>query len=79
MGHVGKAHWAGGSEYAPECVSCNAEDGRLQTKLAAKSVRIRAEKYGIKRVKRIVPGSRASGWKKPLYGPARRRERDEGD
>jgi hypothetical protein len=77
MGHAGKAHWLGGSEYAPEHVSCNMKDAVVQTKAAAKSRRIRAEAYGIKKVKRIVPGSRASGWKKPLHGPARRR--GEGD
>ena len=49
LGHVGKAHWCGGVKVAPEHASCNSDDGRQQTKLAAKSIRIRAKAIGIKK------------------------------
>jgi hypothetical protein len=49
MGHVGRAKWAGGKKVAPEHTSCNREDGRQQSKLAAKSVRIRAREIGVKK------------------------------
>jgi hypothetical protein len=50
-GHCGKAHWAGGIETAPEHTLCNSEDGKEQTKLAAKSVRIQAANIGIPKSK----------------------------
>ncbi len=40
----------------------------------AKSDRIRKKHLGISKPKRPMPGSRASGWIKPVHGPARRRE-----
>jgi hypothetical protein len=48
LGHVGKPHWLGGIKTAPEHTKCNSDDGKEQTKLAAKSVRIRAKAIGIK-------------------------------
>ena len=48
LGHAGAAHWADGKEVAPEHVDCNVRDGREQTKLAAKNVRIRASNIGVK-------------------------------
>jgi len=65
LGHVGAAHWAGGDEVAPEHMSCNRDDAKKQSAAAAKSVRIRARDIGIKRAPRhVVPGSKASKWKK---------------
>lgn len=49
VGHCDKAHWIGGTEVAPEHKSCNREDGKEQTKLEAKSVRVRARQLGIKK------------------------------
>jgi hypothetical protein len=68
LGHVGKAHWCGGVIVAPEHTACNAEDGKVQSTLAAKSIRIQARAIGVKRPKRVMPGSRASKWKKKLNG-----------
>jgi hypothetical protein len=48
LGHVGAAHWAGGTKVAPEHTACNSSDGKDQTKAAAKSVRIRAKAIGVK-------------------------------
>lgn len=63
LGHAGRAHWAGGKEVKPEHTDCNAEDGKQQTKAAAKSVRIRAKAIGVKTSRsRPVPGSKASKW-----------------
>jgi hypothetical protein len=54
LGHVGKPHWLGGIKVAPEHTSCNSEDGKEQTKLAAKSVRIRAKAIGVKKPSRLA-------------------------
>lgn len=64
LGHCEKPHWMGGVEVAPEHVKCNSDDGRVQTSLAAKSVRIRARNIGIKKTRkpyyppkpRVIPG-----------------------
>lgn len=74
LGHCGRAYWLDGHEVAPEHKRCNREDAKEQTKAAAKSVRIRAKAYGIKRTKHIVPGSKASPWKKKLDGTVVRRD-----
>jgi hypothetical protein len=67
MGHVGVAHWAGGSEFAPEHVTCNMQDAAIQTKLAAKSVRIRANDIGITSKRKVpsrpkVPRKKTAWW-----------------
>jgi hypothetical protein len=49
LGHVGRAKWAGGKKVAPEHTSCNREDGKQQSKLAAKSIRIRADAIGVRK------------------------------
>ena len=49
LGHCDKPHWMGGVEVAPEHTSCNKLDGIQQTRIAAKSVRIRARNIGIKK------------------------------
>ena len=49
LGHCSDPHWLGGIDVAPEHTACNAEDGKHQTTLAAKSVRIRARNIGIKK------------------------------
>lgn len=58
LGHSEKPHWAGGVYVAPEHVACNVEDGRAQTTLAAKNVRIRARNIGIKK-----PSKLSEDWK----------------
>ncbi len=68
LGHAGAANWAGGDDLRPEHVDCNSEDARLQTKLAAKSVRIRARNIGV-RSSRPLPCGRDSPWKKKVGGP----------
>jgi len=73
LGHCDKPHWMGGVEVAPEHVKCNREDGKVQTTVAAKSVRIRARNAGIKKLGRPVPGSKRSPWKKKLDGTVERR------
>lgn len=45
-------------------------------KLRAKADRVRKKHLGIHKPKHVMPGSRASKWKKPLHGPAVRREQD---
>lgn len=47
-----------------------AEDVRMR----AKADRVRKKHLGIHRPKYPMPGSKASGWKKPLHGPAVRRD-----
>jgi hypothetical protein len=42
--------------------------------MIAKAKRVAAKHLGIKGRKAVLAGSRASGWKKPLNGPAYRRE-----
>lgn len=64
LGHCNKPHWMGGVEVAPEHTACNMADARVQTKVAAKSVRMRARAIGIKRGNNIVPGSKASKYAK---------------
>jgi hypothetical protein len=49
LGHCDKPHWMGGVAVAPEHTACNQADGVMQTKAAAKSVRIRARNIGIKK------------------------------
>lgn len=39
----------------------------------AKTARVRGKHLGIKKPKRHMPGSKASGWKKPFNRPAERR------
>jgi 5-methylcytosine-specific restriction protein A len=58
------------------CLTCewclpvkNAEDQSAKSKLA----NIRKRDRGIRTTSRPMPGSRASGWKKPMNGPAVRR------
>jgi hypothetical protein len=51
LGHCGDPHWLGGIKVAPEHASCNAEDAKDQTKLAAKSVRMQARAIGIPKSK----------------------------
>jgi hypothetical protein len=65
LGHCNKPHWMGGVDVAPEHTACNSEDGKVQTTLAAKSVRIRARNAGIK--KRSLFGKPY----KPEYTPGR--------
>lgn len=57
------------------CIPCHNEKTRGRDVPAiAKSKRIRAKLDGTKKRKsRPIPGSKDSGWKKPLRGPARRR------
>lgn len=43
-------------------------------KMRAKADRVRKKHLGIHRPKYPMPGSKASGWKKPLHGPAVRRD-----
>lgn len=64
MGHADKAHWLGGSEFAPEHTACNREDGKLQAKLSAKAVRVRATSIGIPQRKRL---SVKYDWKAQRY------------
>jgi hypothetical protein len=68
LGHVGKAHWAGGVKVAPEHTACNAVDGREQTKLAAKSIRIRARDIGVKTTRKPwKPDGAVYCWKRRRY------------
>lgn len=43
-------------------------------KMRAKADRVRKKHLGIHRPKHPMPGSKASRWKKPLHGPAVRRD-----
>lgn len=53
---------------------CAARKTKVDVSKTAKAVRIRAKHLGIpKRKGPPMPGSRASGWKKPFYGKAVRR------
>ncbi|AZV00239.1 HNH endonuclease [Paracoccus kondratievae] len=45
-------------------------------KLRAKADRVRKKHLGIWKPKAVMPGSRASKWKKPLHGPAQRRDQE---
>lgn len=76
LGHVGAAHWAGGDDVLPEHVSCNKEDGILQTKAAAKSIRIRSRNIGIKEESRWPnrDGRFKFNWKRGRYEPAQDKE-----
>ncbi len=47
---------------------------KVDAPAAAKSRSVRAKHIGAHKPKRPMPGSKASGWYKPLFGPARRRE-----
>lgn len=59
----------------PLCRPCHRAKTRLDAGHIAKAKRMRQRMAGIgKTVRRPVPGSRLSGWKKPIYGPAIRRE-----
>ena len=62
LGHCDKAYWLGGSELAPEHKHCNREDGKKQTKLAAKTIRVRANYLGVKKRYKF-------NWKKGRYEP----------
>jgi 5-methylcytosine-specific restriction endonuclease McrA len=56
------------------CVTCHKAKTRSDVKLIAKSKRIQDRELGIKpKPSRPMPGSRASGWKKPFNRPAERR------
>lgn len=53
------------------CAECHLEKTRGDITRIAKAKRVEKKHNGTYRpTKRIVPGSRASKWKKPLHGPA---------
>lgn len=65
LGHADKAHWLGGEELAPEHVSCNREDGKLQAKLSAKTVRMRAARIGVPK--------KLGSWRRETYKEKKQR------
>lgn len=57
------------------CVTCHAAVTRTQAGERAEARRHERKRAGIARqAKRPIPGSRTSGWKKPVNGPAVRRD-----
>lgn len=46
-------------------------------KIRAKADRVRKKHLGIWKPKTVMPGSRASKWKKPLHGPVQRRDQEQ--
>lgn len=68
LGHCKNPHWLGGAELAAEHVACNVRDAKVQTKLAAKSVRIRARAAGIKKRSRPFPGGKDDKRKRKVSG-----------
>lgn len=71
-------HALGGSHdidnFAAMHPGCHAEKTKTDVAIIAKAKRIEKAHFGlVTRRKHIVPGSKASGWKKPLHGPAHRR------
>lgn len=59
----------------PSHVRCHALKTRADHKTGAKIKRVRARHLGAKAPpKNPIPGSRGSGWRKPMHGPAYREE-----
>ncbi|AKG94545.1 restriction endonuclease-like [Paracoccus phage Shpa] len=65
------------SNLAPAIREAHREKTAQDVKLRAKADRVRKKHLGIWKPKTPMPGSRASKWKKPLYGPAIRRSDDD--
>lgn len=62
------------SNLAPALVAPHREKTREDIRQKAASARRRKSHIGIKRRKALIPGSKGTGWKKPLHGPAYRRD-----
>lgn len=62
------------SNIAPALAEAHREKTADDVKLRAKIDRVRKKHLGIHKPKYIMPGSRASKWKKTLNGPAVRRD-----
>lgn len=61
-------------------VPCHLAKTKVDVRQIAKAKRVAKKHTGtVTRKKRIVPGSKASLWKKPLHGPAVRRNHQERD
>ncbi len=64
------------SNLAPALKDKHREKTALDVAEKSRDRRIKQKHHGMRpKPKHIVPGSKASGWKKPLHGPAVRRER----
>lgn len=71
------ARWRGGSEATSNralvCRPCARGKTSEEAPELAKMKRVRDKHIGAKRSQNPLPGSKASGWRKPLNGPAERR------
>lgn len=69
--------WAGGSEDLGNrglvCRPCARDKTTEEAPKLAKMKRVRDKHIGAKRSQNPLPGSRASGWRKPMNKPAERR------
>lgn len=54
------------------CGLCHGPKTRRDVAQKAKDARVRQKHLGIKTRKALIPGSKGSGWRKPLNGPAYR-------
>lgn len=61
------------SNLAPALRAVHRVKTASDVKARAKADRVRKKHLGIWKPRSVVPGSKASGWKKPLHGPAIRR------
>ncbi len=58
----------------PLCTTCNPIKNAEDMADKSKGARVMKRAYGISQKRgRPIPGSRRSGWRKPMYGPAVRR------
>jgi 5-methylcytosine-specific restriction enzyme A len=54
------------------CGLCHHTKSKRDVAQKAKDARVRQKHLGIKTKKALIPGSKGSGWRKPLNGPAYR-------
>jgi 5-methylcytosine-specific restriction protein A len=57
----------------PAHEDCRRAKDKIDVPAIAKAKRMKARHLGIKRSSRPIPGSKASGWRKPFNGPPERR------
>ncbi len=54
------------------CTGCHKDKTRTDVAAKAKAVRVRLRYAGIKGATRLIPGSKGSGWRRPINGRAYR-------
>jgi 5-methylcytosine-specific restriction endonuclease McrA len=54
------------------CPLCHGTKSKADVAQKSKDARVRQKHLGIKKRKALIPGSKGSGWRKPLNGPAYR-------